>query len=84
MAKCHVPYEDEARSYRIAFTGRLAGDCEEGGDTERGPARDGVDVHPKGDPRDDDDQDRGDVRLHHVEAHGTTQVKLGHEAAVIS
>ena len=66
------------------LTGRLAGDGEESGDAERGPARDGVDVHPEGDPRDNHDQDGGDVRLDHVEPHRTTQVKLGHQAAVIT
>ena len=69
---------------RVALTGRLAGDGEERGDAERGPARHGVDVHPEGDPRDDHDQDRGDVRLDHVEPHGTTEMKFSHQAAVIT
>ena len=70
----HVSYTPMPSSF---LTCRLAGDGEEGGDAERGPARHGVDVHPEGDPRDDHDQDRGDVRLHHVEPHRPREVELG-------
>ncbi len=70
--------------YSLNCTWCLAWYCEQRGDSQRGPSRHRVHVHPEGDPGDDDDEDGGQVRLDQVEAQRAAQVELGQQTTVVT
>ena len=69
---------------KCKLTWGFTGHCEKGGDAQGRSSGHRVDVHPEGDPGDDDDEDGGQVGLDHVKAQRPFQVQLGEQAAVVT
>ncbi len=68
----------------ICFTWGFTRHGEKGGDPESRSSGHRVDVHPEGDPGDDDNEDGGQVGLDHVKAQRPFQVEFGKQAAVVA
>jgi hypothetical protein len=67
-----------------SFTWRLGRYGEEGGDSQSSSARYWIDIHPEGDPWDDNKENGWQVTLYQVEPHRTTQMELRYQTAVIT
>jgi len=57
---------------------------EESCDPERHASGDGIHIHPKGDPRNENHQNGRQVALDEVETKGSGQVECRHDATVVS
>ena len=64
--------------------GGQLGHRQQGDHAERDPPGDRLYVHPEGDPGHGHYQDRGQIVLDEVEADGSLQVELRHQAAVVA